>query len=165
MSSREWFYIGKFGQVGPLPEEHAFDLASCGVIAPDTYVWSEGMADWKRADEVDEYRTRVPRLSKPPPVPRQGHLTNSNLPQAAVSSLPYVWERPMSPLSRTAGGVLNIVLPGVGRMYLGYVGTGVLQLVLTICSGGLLYFWPLIDGILMLAGTVREDGSGRTLVS
>lgn len=165
MGAREWYYVGKFGQVGPLPEEHAMDLAACGVISSETFVWCEGMPDWKRAGEVEAFRLKVPvatppPFSQPPPVAQDLHLPVA--PQHFAQLIP---AKPRSPHSRIAGGVLNILLPGVGRMYLGYTTTGVIQLVATICSGFLLYPWPLIDGILMLAGSVSEDAMGRQLES
>lgn len=64
--------------------------------------------------------------------------------------------------SRTLAGILQLVLPGVGRIYLGYAAYGVLQLVLTFCFlVGLL--WSFIDGILILAGSPKLDGYGRVL--
>lgn len=54
-------------------------------------------------------------------------------------------------------------VPGVGRMYLGYWAQGVIQLVVTIVTCGVLWIWPFIDGILMLAGSVKLDGYGRRL--
>jgi hypothetical protein len=65
--------------------------------------------------------------------------------------------------SRTAAGILQIVLPGVGRMYLGYLAYGIIQLFLAIfCGVG--WIWSIIDGIVMLSGGVRLDGYGRQLV-
>ena len=120
------------------------------------------MAEWKRAGDVETFHSKVPKV-QPPPLPYSG-------PPAAPYMAPreYAYlipDRPKSPLSRVAGGVLNLFLPGVGRMYLGYVGIGILQLVATIASCGILSFWPFIDGILILVGSVREDGMGRALES
>lgn len=47
-------------------------------------------------------------------------------------------------------------------MYLGYVGTGIAQLFTTLCFG-IGAVWSMIDGILILCGTVRADGMGRPL--
>lgn len=66
MGAREWYYVGKFGQVGPLPEDHITDLAACGVISGETFVWCEGMSDWKRVGEVDVFRLKVPAAIPPP---------------------------------------------------------------------------------------------------
>jgi TM2 domain-containing membrane protein YozV len=54
------------------------------------------------------------------------------------------------------------VVPGVGRMYMGYGAIGVLQLVLTLC-GGVGYIWSFIDGIIILSGGVKMDGYGRQM--
>jgi hypothetical protein len=163
MGAREWYYVGKFGQVGPLPEDHALDLASCGVIGHETFVWSEGMADWKRAAEVDFFRSK---MSTPPPPPVPYGPPVSGPYQLADRQAAYlIPDKPRSPLSRVAAGILNIVLPGVGRMYLGFPVIGILQLVFSVVTCGVGAVWPLIDGILMLAGSVNEDGLGRRLES
>lgn len=64
--------------------------------------------------------------------------------------------------SRIAAGILNLVIPGVGRMYLGYMAHGVLQLILSLCGVG--YIWSIIDGIIILTGGVKLDGYGRRLM-
>ncbi len=63
--------------------------------------------------------------------------------------------------SRLAGGLLNIFLPGVGRIYLGYVGIGVAQLLLAFIGVG--WIWSFIDGIIILVGSVVVDGKGNPL--
>jgi hypothetical protein len=64
--------------------------------------------------------------------------------------------------NKIVGGILNIILPGVGRMYLGYPVIGVLQFVTMFCGVGV--FWALVDGFLILTGNVKEDGYGRELL-
>jgi TM2 domain-containing membrane protein YozV len=64
--------------------------------------------------------------------------------------------------SRAVGGILNLIIPGVGRMYLGYGAMGILQFILALC-GGVGIVWSFIDGILILTGTVKMDGFGREL--
>ena len=63
--------------------------------------------------------------------------------------------------SRLAAGLLNIFLPGVGRLYLGYVGIGVAQLLLAFIGVGVI--WSFIDGIIILVGSVLVDGKGNPL--
>ena len=65
--------------------------------------------------------------------------------------------------SRTAAGILQILIPGVGRMYLGYLAYGVIQLALTIVTCGVLWIWSFIDGIIILTGGLKMDGYGRQL--
>ena len=65
--------------------------------------------------------------------------------------------------SRTVAGILQILIPGAGRIYLGYAALGVIQLFLAIFTCMLLHVWSIIDGILILSGEVRIDGYGRSM--
>jgi TM2 domain-containing membrane protein YozV len=58
-----------------------------------------------------------------------------------------------------------VLLPlGIGRMYMGYTGMGVAQLLVTVFTCGLGALWPFIDGILILVGD-PTDVEGRILRS
>ena len=62
-------------------------------------------------------------------------------------------------------GLLQILLPlGIGRMYMGDVGVGVAQLVVTLVTCGIGALWPFIDGIIILVGD-PVDSDGRPLRS
>ncbi len=170
----EWYYVGQYGQLGPLDFDQMVELAESGVILPSTYVWKEGMSDWREARLVPELLSKIPSAGPPPPPPTavaNSSVTKPNwsnppgdLQQQYYASQSYLYQGTIaSPFSRVLAGVLNIFLPGVGRIYLGYQAIGVLQLVLTICTFGVFWLWPFIDGILILVGTVRLDGYGRTL--
>ncbi|MCF0117349.1 MAG: TM2 domain-containing protein [Bacilli bacterium] len=65
----------------------------------------------------------------------------------------------VSPKSYLLGGILNILFPGIGRIYLGYGKKGVIQLLLTFVGVGAI--WGLIDGIIILCGNLKKDGQGR----
>ena len=71
--------------------------------------------------------------------------------------------------SRIGAGLLGILLGGFGahNFYLGYTGKAVAQLLITCLSFGLLYFisstWGLIEGILILVGTINKDADGKVL--
>ena len=56
----DWYYIGHYGQLGPLTREQIDELIDGGVIARDTFVWSTGMAEWQPADRISE--KKVARL-------------------------------------------------------------------------------------------------------
>ena len=158
----EWFYIGHYGQLGPLTREQLEELIEGGVVARDTFVWRQGMSDWIPAEKVPELglvfrRTGMatpppPPGTVPPPSPTAPIRTGMSLP--ALSTLE-------SDKSRTAGGILQLLLPGIGRIYLGYAAIGVLQLVLAPCFVGIVWSW--IDGIIILSGGTRLDGYGRQL--
>ena len=65
--------------------------------------------------------------------------------------------------SKLVAGLLQILLPlGIGRMYMGHTGLGVVQLLVTLFTCGIGSVWPFIDGIVILAGSPR-DGHGRPM--
>lgn len=74
--------------------------------------------------------------------------------------------------SKLAAGLLGIFLGslGVHRFYLGYTGIGVAQLIL--CLLGIVtcgvtsvaaWVWGLIEGIMILVGSLNKDAQGRPL--
>lgn len=73
---------------------------------------------------------------------------------------------PLSDKSKFAAGLLQIFLGafGVGRFYMGHIGIAIAQIAVTWVLCGLGAIWPLIDGIVMLAGNPR-DAQGRKLRS
>lgn len=75
-----------------------------------------------------------------------------------VTGLPY------SEKSKLVAGLLQIFLGGlgVGRFYLGNIGMAIAQIVVTVLTLGFGALWPLIDGIVLLAGSPR-DRYGRPL--
>jgi TM2 domain-containing membrane protein YozV len=87
--------------------------------------------------------------------------------QPAYNPPPAQQGRPEYPeqKSRLVAGLLQIFLSwlGVGRFYLGYTGIAVAQLLVSIFTLGIGTIWPLIDGILILTGSVAVDGKGIPL--
>ena len=163
----DWYYIGHYGQLGPLTRDQFNELIEAEVIAHDTYVWKVGMSEWVPAARVVELSTyfvsRAPAMSPPPPPgpsPRQQSRTDSSQPQV-YASYPPNFVTLKSDKSRALAGILQLIIPGVGRIYLGYAAYGVLQLLFTLCGVGII--WSFIDGIFILAGGVRYDGYGRRL--
>ena len=80
---------------------------------------------------------------------------------------------PVEPGSATAGlswrnrwvaGMLGVVLGAFGlhRFYLGYTGTGVIQIIVT-CTTGIGFLWGVIEGVLILAGKRFRDVDGLPL--
>ena len=77
-----------------------------------------------------------------------------------LSGLPY------SDKSKLVAGLLQIFLGGlgIGRFYLGNAGMAIAQILVTFVTLGFGALWPLIDGIVLLAGQPR-DRAGRPLRS
>jgi TM2 domain-containing membrane protein YozV len=72
-----------------------------------------------------------------------------------------------------AAGVLGILLGwlGVHRFYLGYNTIGVVQLILGVLGWATCgvttiaaAIWGIVEGVLILTGSMRTDASGRPLV-
>jgi len=168
----EWYYIGHYGQLGPLTRDQLNELIEGEVVAHDTYVWKIGMSEWVAAGSVSElsihFASRAPAMNPPPPPgPPASTQANPTYVQAPFSNAPVFASYPhtlvtlKSDRNRVLGGILQLVIPGVGRMYLGYGALGVLQLISTLCGVGAI--WSVIDGILILCGNVKYDGYGRRL--
>lgn len=72
--------------------------------------------------------------------------------------------------SKIAAGLLGIFLGtfGVHNFYLGYTGKAIAQLLITILSCGTLSvisgIWGLIEGIMILTGSITTDANGNILV-
>jgi predicted Zn finger-like uncharacterized protein len=67
----EWHVILPQGQLGPLPLSDLIQKMVSGEMPPRAYVWRDGMADWKRADQVPEVSRWLPAL-RPTPTPASG---------------------------------------------------------------------------------------------
>lgn len=69
--------------------------------------------------------------------------------------------------SKIVAGILGILLGGLGvhRFYLGYVGIGIAQIVVTIVTLGFGSIWGLIEGIMILVGAdpFKRDAKGIPL--
>lgn len=52
MAEREWFYSRGDTRQGPVPESTLLDLMGQGVVTGATLVWTQGMSQWQRADQV-----------------------------------------------------------------------------------------------------------------
>lgn len=167
----DWYYIGHYGQLGPLTREQMDELIQGGVVSRDTYVWRNGMAQWLPAGTVGEldpqFRLADPFVAPPPPptyTASPPSLHTQSAPVPVWTQNPYLAHSALkSDRSRTLAGVLQLLVPGAGRMYLGYMAYGVLQLVVCVVTCGLGYLWTLADGIIILSGGVKLDGYGRTL--
>lgn len=94
--------------------------------------------------------------SAPPPIPPQ------TPPQAGYA---YQQDRMLSNRNKWIAGLLGVSLGfiGVHRFYLGFKGIGILQIVASVCTAGVLGgIWGFVEGILCFFGVMR-DIDGREL--
>jgi len=108
------------------------------------------------------YQAQAPAAGYAMPVPYNPYAPQALAPFGVdpISGLPY------SDKSKLVAGLLQIFLGsfGIGRFYLGNVGMAIAQILVTWFTFGLGGLWPLIDGIVLLAGNPR-DRAGRPLRS
>ncbi|MBU6463070.1 MAG: DUF4339 domain-containing protein [Bradyrhizobium sp.] len=52
MSDRSWFYAAQGEQQGPFPEAQFRNLIARNMVTSEMLVWTEGMADWQRAEDI-----------------------------------------------------------------------------------------------------------------
>ena len=67
--------------------------------------------------------------------------------------------------SKMAAGLLGIFLGSLGihNFYLGNTSRGVIQIVVTLVTCGFGGIWGLIEGIMILAGSINTDANGVPL--
>lgn len=61
--------------------------------------------------------------------------------------------------------LLGVVFGAIGlhRMYLGFWGLGITQIIVTILTGGFGVIWGFIEGVLIFTGHINKDAKGRHL--
>ncbi len=122
----QWFYVGHYGQLGPLTYDQMVELVQDGVIGRETYVWKNGMTQWEHALTVPDLRTSFAAETFMPPPPPPAFNPGSARPSLATAPSPApMWSYgdyaiPRSDRNRIVAGVLQLIIPGTGRMYLGY---------------------------------------------
>jgi TM2 domain-containing membrane protein YozV len=70
-----------------------------------------------------------------------------------------------APKQKIVAGILGILLGGLGiqSFYLGNTKKGVIQLVASVVTCGLLGLWGLVEGIMILIGNISTDAYGVPL--
>ncbi len=66
--------------------------------------------------------------------------------------------------SKLVAGLLGIFLGGLGihNFYLGYTGKAIAQIILSLCLG-VGAIWGLVEGIMILCGSINKDAKGVPL--
>ena len=137
--------IGADGQqYGPVSAEELRAWIAAGRANAHTMTQAEGSPDWKPLANYPEFSGVANMPPYAPPLVQANDLQKSRL----------------------VAGLLGILLGGLGvhRFYLGYIGIGIAQIIVTLCTFGVGHFWGLIEGILILTGsTITTDAEGRPL--
>ena len=148
-------------QQGPFP---LHELVARG-MRPESLVWREGMGDWQRADSLAELAGLFAGPVTPPMPPHAAHYVgNPYAPPPYAQPVGYAGapQYNQANSNRVAAGVCGILLGGLGihKFILGFSGTGLIMLLVTICTCG--FGWPvmhligLIEGIVYLSKSDAE---------
>lgn len=143
-----WYYEQNGNRMGPVDELAMRRLIADRTISIDTLVWTNGMANWTPLQQTQ----LAAGLPVPPPTPYsapaapQYHGTPSQHHPDAKDRVAYV---------------LLAVLLGIGihNFYAGYTTRGIIQLLVSILSCGILWFFIWIWSIVE-ACTVTQDANG-----
>ena len=130
-------------QYGPISVEQLRQWILEGRANAQTLAQPDGATDWKPLASLAEFAA-----------------------QLAASAAPPVIASEDTRKSKLIAGLFGILLGGFGihRFYLGYIGIGVAQIVVTVVTCGVGAIWGLIEGILILVGSsITTDAEGRTL--
>jgi len=83
-----WFAMVRGSQVGPMPQEPLEQLIRAGEVTGKTFVWCEGMAEWRRAETLPQLSRSLAATRPPKPA------TTADLSQL-FSDLDLTVSRPM----------------------------------------------------------------------
>lgn len=108
-----------------------------------------------------------PGYPPPYPPPPQGQYPPAYMDPAAPYGRHPMTGEPFSDKSKVVAGLLQLLglvgLVGIGRIYLGYTGLGIAQLVVGLVTCGIgAIIWGIVDAVLLLTDKVR-DPEGRPL--
>jgi TM2 domain-containing membrane protein YozV len=124
--------------------------------------WSDAAESGSSAPQSPGYQSGYPPPTYAPYPGPGGHFD----PAAPFGRHP-VTGQPLSDKSKTVAGLLQLLgllgIAGIGRIYLGYTGLGVAQLLVGFVTCGLgAVIWGIIDALLILTDRV-SDPWGRPL--
>jgi len=83
-----WFAMVRGSQVGPMPQQPLEQLIRAGEVTGKTFVWCEGMAEWRRAENLPQLSSSLAATRPPKPA------TTADLSQL-FSDLDLTVSRPM----------------------------------------------------------------------
>ena len=193
-----YFVIGADGnRYGPADIDALVEWTREGRIVGSTILIERGTDKQLTAESITAIAAELRRSGSPTShdpgvvIERDGGVTSHEAP--TITRMPAVPPPPAPPTaapgyavpvgprvirkSRLVAGLLGIFLGSLGahRFYLGYTGTGILMLILSLCFGGcipvipglgvgIVAIWGMVEGILCLCGGMR-DADGHELTS
>ena len=141
-----WYYEQNGNRMGPVDEAMMRELVANRTISIDTLVWTNGMANWTPLQQTQ----LAAGLPVPPPMP----------PNPPASPYPNASSHHPDAKDRVAYVLLAVLLGlGIHNFYAGYTNRGLIQLLVSILTCGILWFFMWIWAIVE-ACTVTQDANG-----
>ena len=142
-----WYYEQNGNRIGPVDEPTMRGLIANRTISIDTLVWTNGMANWTplQQTQLAAGLPVPPPMSQSTPSSPQYHTIPTHHPEAK---------------DRVAYVLLAVLLGcGIHNLFAGYNTKGIIQLLVSILSCGILWFFMWIWAIIE-ACTVTQDANG-----
>jgi hypothetical protein len=120
MSNRSWFFASEGQQHGPYPEAQLRDFIARGTVTADTLVWTEGMADWRKAADIPGLLAGD--FAAPAPSPVGGSPTGSGSPGGGPLSIEFgIWDFTWRSLVLCLAMLFVIPFPWALLMYVRWI--------------------------------------------
>ena len=143
-----WYYEQNGNRIGPVDEATMRSLIADRTISIDTLVWANGMANWTPLQQT--------QLAAGLPVPPPMSQSAPSSPQ--YHSIPS--QHHPDAKDRVAYVLLAVLLGcGIHNFFAGYNTKGIIQLLVSVLSCGILWFFMWIWAIVE-ACTVTQDANG-----
>jgi hypothetical protein len=169
MSNRSWYYAAQGAQQGPISEAELRDLVARGGVAPETLVWSEGMAGWENAGRISGLLSDF--SGEPPVMPPAPSNDAGPVGMAPVSAKLDLWPYFGRALLLGIGEMLVVPTPWAavyfyryvfarirvpGRPNLSFIGQPLEIWYVFVGMGALIYLNMIDNGIVHLAIFVAQ---------
>ena len=149
-AAEAWYVKTDDGEdYGPVGRGELDQWAAEGRLNADCQLLLEGGEQWQWASDV--YPDLDPKTAS----------AGAGVQHSGDASM----HEEVSDKKKIVAGLLGIFLGslGVHRFYLGYTGIGIAQIAVTICTCGIGGWWGIIEGIMILLGSMDRDADGRKL--
>ena len=139
-----WYYMLNNQRLGPVDEQAMRSLIASGSVTIDSLVWTQGMTTWVKFSQS----SLASGMQLPPSAPTQIYIQPGQIPGGPERK------------DRVAYILLAVLLGfGIHNFYAGYKRNGLIQLLCSFLSCGLLWL-PMWIWSIVEACTVTVDADG-----
>ncbi len=159
---KQWYYTVSGQQNGPISEPEFVAMFADSRLSPDTPVWTEGLAEWTPARNIEGL---IPHSNLPPPLPRASlsseSTTKISSPCPQVRPWVRYWARMLDvfAFSLLGGFIIGLVFPAAVEIPDALFGI-ILMFIYNFVEPAMFAAWGTTPGKALLRITLRNnDGS------